>query len=202
MIVVIMLIYTISFILQLPACIAIHNQCSNIMLETPVYFCNGTMRPKLFDRQISVNCEARISFEIDTIKNKFECILLFKLKRHAESDNQQNMNTSIIETNKNEAPNIHMLVIWEVKNAKSFTYVTLIEDTKAFTWDEDKLKKLYDKNCDWLKKYNTVSDIWFVNDNTTLKMTSNLKDFELSISISEEGRNGDVMMPFCIDPKR
>jgi hypothetical protein len=203
MIVIIMLIHVVSFKLQLPACITIHNQCLGTMLAAPVYFCNGAMSPELFDQQIDIGAEVRTSFEIDTIKNKFESVLLFKLKRYVESNDQHDMDTSSIETDKNEATHIHILVIWEVKDAKSFAYVALVEDNKAFTWNEDRLKKLYDKNCDWLKKYDdTISDIWFLDDSTTLKMAFNLKDFELSISISEEERNDDAMRPLCVDPKR
>jgi hypothetical protein len=202
-----MLIYVASFILQLPACISIHNQCSNTVLAAPVYFCNGAMSPKLFDQQIGIGTEAKTSFKIDTIKNKFEGILLFKLKKHVVSDDRQNTDTSSAETAENEANHIHMLVICEVKDAKSFAYVALVEDAKVFTWNEDKLKKLYDKNCGWLKKYNdTISDIWLVDNHTTLKMTFNVrnskKDFELSVFISEEERNDVAMRPLFVDLER
>jgi hypothetical protein len=202
-----MLIYAVSFILQLPSCITIHNQCSNTTLAAPVYFCNGAMSPKLFDRKIGIGTEAKTSFKIDTIKNKFEGVLLFKLKKHVESDSQQNIDTSSAETAENDAMHIHMLVICEVKDAKSFVYVALVDDTKVFTWDEDKLKKLYNKNCGWLKKYNdTMSNIWLVDDNTTLKMTFNVKnsrkDFELSITISEEERTDYAVRPLFVDLER
>jgi hypothetical protein len=187
-IVIIMLIYAVSFILQLPACITIHNQCASIMLMAPVYFCNGAMNPKLFDHQIDIGTEASISFEIDTIRNKFESALLFKLEKHVKSDGQQNMNTSTTEVDKNETMHTHMLVICEANDAKCFAYVALVEDIKAFAWDEDKLKELHNKNCGWLKKHNDiVSDIWL---------------FELNISISEEGRNDYATRPLYVDPRR
>jgi hypothetical protein len=202
-----MLIYVVSFKFQLPACITVHNQCSNTMLAAPVYFCNGVMSSKLFDQQIGIGTEAKTSFEIDTMKNKFESALLFRLRRHVESVDRHNMDTSVTENNKDEVLHIHLLVICEVKDAKSFVYVALIEDNKAFAWDEEKLKKLYDKNCGWLKKYNDIiSDIWLMGDNMTLKIAFNVKDlkenFKLSISISEEERSNYAIRPLCVDLKR
>jgi hypothetical protein len=153
----------VSFKFQLPVYIAIHNQCLNTMLATPVYLCNGTISLKLLDQQIDIGAKVRTSFEIDTIKNKFEGVLLFKLKRHVESDVQHSMNTSTTETDENEVTHVYMLVIWEVKDAKSFAHVALVEHTIAFNWDKDKLKKLYDKNHSWFRKYNNTSVTWFVN---------------------------------------
>jgi hypothetical protein len=78
----------------------------------------------------------------------------------------------------------------------------LVEHAKEFTWNEDKLKKLYDANQGWLKKYDkTVS-----YDNMALKTTFKVEDlegiFELSISISEEEGNMHAMRPLCIDFER
>jgi hypothetical protein len=201
-----MLIYIVSFKSQLPACIAIHNQCSNTMLAAPVYFCNGTISPKLLDQQIDIGAEVKANFEIDTIKNKFEGVLIFKLKRHIESGDQHNVNTPSTETDKNETTHVHMLVIWEVNGTKSFAHVALIEHTEAFTWDEGRLKKLYNKNHSWLKEYNTTSATWLMNNNTTLKTSFKVGGLkrapELSISISEEKKSDYAMRPFYINLER
>jgi hypothetical protein len=153
LIIVIMLIY-VSLEFQLPACMVIHNQCLNTELMSSVYFSNGTICSELFNQQIDVDNEMKISFEIDTIKNKFESILLFKLQRHSKS--QSNIDTSNTEINKNKATHVHMIVAWKVKNARIFAYVALVEYAKEFTWNEDKLKKLYYKNHGRFKEYNDI----------------------------------------------
>jgi sulfite reductase alpha subunit-like flavoprotein len=185
----------------LPTCIAIHNQCSSTKLVSPVYFINGATRrslyqyPKLFDQQIDIGTEVWTSFEIDTIKNKFEGALLFKL------------NTSTTETNKDGATQLHILVTWKVKGAKSFTYVALIKHTKSFTWNKDKLKNLYDKNHSRLKKYDGITpDIWLMDDSMTLKALFEVMCLKgilkLCISISEEKRDDYAMRPLCINLER
>jgi hypothetical protein len=201
--VVTMLIHTTSFVFQLPAYVTIHNQCSNIELVSPIYFGNGAVCPKLSGQQINISTEMKTNFKINASQDDFEGAFLFRLKRHAESDEQCNINTS---TTENEAACIYMLVAWKTKDSKPFLYVALVEHTKTSIWDEDKLKEIYNKNRSWLKKYySTTSDTWFVNDHMALKTTFKVRglkeNFELSISISEED-DDYAMRPFSIDLTR
>jgi hypothetical protein len=198
-----MLIYTYSLNLQLPACIAIHNQCSNIELVAPVYFGNGAVCSKLSDQKICIGAKMNASFEISALQDELEGALLFKLQRY--SDCQYNMSASAAETN--ETTCIRMLVAWKVKDSKPFIYVVLIEHTKGFTWNEDELRKLYNKNHNRLKEHNdTMSDVWFIDDEIALKISFKIiglkANFGLSISISEEEKDIYAMRPFCIDLER
>jgi hypothetical protein len=202
MMIVMMLIYAVSLEFQLLRYITIHNQCLNTKLASPIYFSNGVVCPQLFDQQIDIGTETRISFEVNTIKNEFEGVLLFRLERYF--DNQYK---STVETNRNEATHVYMIVAWKVKKARHFAYIALVEHTKALIWNEDKLKKLYYENYDQLKEYNdTISDTWLVNNNMVLKTTFSARDLEgipePSISISEEKKSGYAMRPFCIHPER
>jgi hypothetical protein len=206
MIAVIMLMYTISFDLQLPALVTIHNPCSNIELVSPVYFGNGAVCPKLSEQQIDIGTEMNASFEIYATQDEFEGALLYKLQKYVESDNRCNMDTLAMETDKNEAKCVQLLVAWKVKDSKPFLYVVLVEHVKEFTWDEDALRKLYNKNHNRLKEYDdTESDKWLMDNNMVLKISFKLRgskgNFELSISISEEERN-DYMRPLCVNLER
>jgi hypothetical protein len=127
-VVVIMLMYAASLELQLPARMTIHNQCSNIELVSPVYFGNGTIYPKLTNQQIDIGTAMNASFEIYATQDNFERALLYKLQRYSGS--QYNMDTSIAETNKNEAKCAQMLVAWKVEDSRLFAYVVLVENTK------------------------------------------------------------------------
>jgi hypothetical protein len=201
-----MLTYTISLNLQLPALVTIHNQCSNIELVSPVYFGNGAVCPKLFDQQIAIDTEIRTSFEIYATQDGFEGALLYKLQKHVVSDDQRNMDTLTTKTNENEAKCVQLLVAWKVKDSKSFVYETLVEHVKEFTWDENELRKLYNKNHSRLKEYNSImSDRWLIDNNMVLKTSFEVRglkgNFELSISISEKERY-DYMRPLCIDLER
>jgi hypothetical protein len=205
MIVIIVLMCTISLEFQLAPCVTIQNQCSNFKLESPIYFGNGAVCPKLSGQQIDISTRMNASFEINATEDDFEGALLFKLQRC--TDSQRNMNASITGTDKNETAHIYMLVAWKVKDAKPFVRVVLVKHTKEFTWNEDKLRKFCDKNCSWLKKYdNIISDTWFMGDNMMLKTSFKARDlesnFELSISIFEEEKEDYTIRPFCIDFRR
>jgi hypothetical protein len=197
------LIYTTSFEFQLPTSVVIHNQCSNTELISPVYFSNGAVCPKLSDQQIDINTAMKIQFEINTTQDEFEGTLLYKLQRNHHD--QCNMDTST--TGTHETKYVYMLTAWKMKDSKPFAYVALVEHTNELVWNEDKLKKLYDKNCNRLKKYkDTISDTWLIGDSTTLKTSFRVEgmngNFELIISISEEERDDYAMKPLCIDLKR
>jgi hypothetical protein len=217
MMIAIMLTYIVSFGLQFPPRVTIHNQYPNIELVSPVYFGNALVYPKLSDRQIRIGARMKTYFEINVTQNNFEGALLYELQKYP--DNQCNLDASTTKISKNEAVHVHMLVAWKVKDSKPSIYVALVKRTKAFAWDEDKLKKLYDKNLDRLKEgRNTISNTWLMDDNETLKTTSSVNGFneyfELSISISEcekekeeqdwmgFERDNRAMKPLCIDLER
>jgi hypothetical protein len=207
MIFITMLIYTVSLELQLPSRVTVHNQCSNIELISLIYLGNGAVCPKLSGQRIDIGARMNASFEINTTQCDFEGALLFELQRHVESDNQCNMDSLTKEVNKKDTTHVHMLVVWEVKNSKYFVHVALVEHTKEFTWNEDKLKKLYHENRWWLKEYDSAaSHTWFIDDNMVLKTTfetSGLKEnFELSISISEEEKDDYVIRPLYVNLER
>jgi hypothetical protein len=183
-------------------------------LALPVYFGNGAIFSELSDQQKDIGTEVKTSFKIDIIKNKSEGVLLFKLKSHVKSDDQHNMDTLTIKTDKNRATRVYMLVAWEMKDAKPFAYVALVEHIKGFIWNVDSLRKLYHENHDQLKEYtDTISDTWLVDNNMILKTTFSARDskgiLELSVSISEEEEEEEeeeeidyAMRPFCIHPER
>jgi hypothetical protein len=176
-------------------------------LALSAHFSNSAVCPKLSDQQIDFGAELRTDFKIDTVKNKFEGALLFELKRHVEFYDQYNTDAPTVETNMNDATHVHMIVGWKVKNAKPYTCVALVEHAKELTWNEEKLKTVYDKNHSWLKEYDdTISETWCMNNNMIMKMSFNAGYLngilELSISISEEEKDGYAMRPFRINPKR
>jgi hypothetical protein len=178
------------------------NLCPNTKLVSPVYFGDGVVCPKLSDQKIDIGIKMRANFEINPTQDEFEGALLYKLQRYSDWSNT----TALIEVNKKNATNVYMLVAWKVKDSEPLVYVVLVEHTKEFTWNEDELKKLYDKNRNWLKKYyNTLTNTWFMDNNTVLKTTFKVKylkeNFEVNVDISEE-RDNYAVAPFCINLER
>jgi hypothetical protein len=184
----------------------IYNQCLSIELVSPVYFGNGVVCSEPTDQQTDIGAKMNASFEISTIQDGFEGALLYKLQRYFESGGQCNTDTPITETNNGKKKYVQMFVAWKMKDSKPFVYVALIEHTQEFTWNEDELRKLYDGNCNWFKEYNdTISDIWFIDNNvtleTSLKVRSTKGSFKLSASISEY-KDDYPIRPLCVDLER
>jgi hypothetical protein len=204
MITITILMYIVSLALQLPPCVTIYNGCSNIKLMSPVYFGNGAVCPKLSNQQTSIGAKMYASFEINATQYDFEGSLLFKLQRY--SGNQYNIDISSTEANENETTHIHILAAWKVKGAKPFVYVVLVEHTKEFTWNEDKLRKLCDKTSGWHKEYSATLTKWRIDDSMVLKTAFNARglksNFELSIFISEGERDNYAMRPLHVDLER
>jgi hypothetical protein len=197
MIIAIMLIYAVSLDLQLPAYVTIHNQCLNIKLVSPVYFGNGAVCSRLFDQQIDINAKV----------NDFEGAFLYKLQRFVEPNVQHDVDILTTETDKSGTKCVRILMAWKVKDSKLSLYVVLVEHTKGFTWNEDKLKRLYYENHNRLKGYDdTILDTWYMDDNMTLKTSLKLRgtkrNFELNIFISEGGRDDYAMRPLRVDLER
>jgi hypothetical protein len=194
--------YTFRLVLQLLSCVTIRSRYPNIKLVSPVYFGSGVVCPKLYNQQVDINTAMRACFEINTTQDEFEGALLFKLQRH--TDNQHNIDTSTTKTD--GKTHVYMLIAWKVKDVKLFAYLVLVEYVKEFTWNEDKLKKLYYENRSQLKEYDdTISDIWSLNDNMVLQTSLDASDLrgnpKFSISISEEEYKY-AMKPLCVDLKR
>jgi hypothetical protein len=105
-----MLMYTVSLSLRLLSYVNIHNQCSSTELISPVYFGNGAVCPKQSNQQIVIGTEMKTLFEIYTSQDEFEGALLYKLQRYAEPEDQNNIDTSITETDKSDTTYVHMLV--------------------------------------------------------------------------------------------
>jgi hypothetical protein len=205
MIIVAMLIYTVSLEFRLPSRVTVHNQCSNTELVSPVYFSNGAVCPKISDQQIDIGTAMNASFEINIVQNDFEGALLYKLQMYFDS--QYNIDTLTTEVSRKESTHIHMLVVWKVKDSKLFVHVALIKHIKEFTWNEDELRNLYNKNHSRLKEYSgIISDTWFMNNNMILKTSFRIRGskgiFEISIFISEEERADYAVRPLCVDLER
>jgi hypothetical protein len=176
------------------------NLCSNIKLVSPVYFGNGVVFPKLSDQQIYIGTKMNASFEINTTQDDFKGALLYKLQRY--SDSQYSM-----ENDKNKAAHVYMLTAWKMVDKKPFVRIVLVEHAKEFIWNEEKLKKWYDKNHAWLEEFDSnTSDTWFMDDSMVLKTSFKArilkKVLELIVFISEEEKSDHAVKPLCVDFER
>jgi hypothetical protein len=185
----------------------IHNQCSNTKLVSPIYFGNGVVHPKLSDRRIDIGTRRKACFEINATQNEFKGVFLFKLKKKNRLSIYSSNLFKRRKYSNSKAKCVQMLIAWKVKNSKLFLYVALVKHPKGFTWNEDYLKKLYDKNHDWLKEYNSArSDTWLMDGDIVLKTTVSVRDLkeiiELNISISKGEKSNFDMKPLDVNLKR
>jgi hypothetical protein len=184
--------------------ITIHNLYPSLKLTSPVYFSTDTCHTSLI-QQTNADNTLKASFGIDSDQKKPKGALLYKLQRkHAnKTGNYYNNSTSSI---KDITTNIHLLVIWNVKNYNHRFCVSLIECAGEFAWNEDKLWELYRKHSNQVYE-NYKSDIvtWLLSDGAVLKTKLDVtygSDCKLDIVISKGTGKDEMSEPIQIDPKR
>jgi hypothetical protein len=195
----IILTYTVSLSIRSLVKLNIHDQCLNVGLVSPIYITgNGLECHKPPAYRVYAGETMRSGFIINKSDDMFYGVLIYRLQRrwtHESTD-----------IGKDAISAAHLLVVWRISEFNElYADVLLIEHTKAFTWDEDNLKKLYYENYDRLKGYaGTISNTWLI-DNMVLRTTFSARNLrgnpKLSISISEE-RDDYAASPFCIDLTR
>jgi hypothetical protein len=150
------LIYIVSFALQSPISLNIHNQCKDIGLISPVYFIHGGKWPAVPDPKIDVNAVMQNRLEFDAGQDILEGALVYRIqRRHVESA-------------QDESKQIWLLVAWNGEHTKGSDVCALVvEHNKRF--DEDRLRKLYQKHWPSLKGQSKSK--WGLDSTTELATT-------------------------------
>jgi hypothetical protein len=94
-------------------------------------------------------------------------------------------------------------MIWGFKSDHLYSCAWLIEHERTFTWNEDKLRRLYDVyNSQYDRDFN--AEEWLLDDNAMLKTVCALSHggFEMNIFISEEKDLSYHRKPLWVDPSR
>jgi hypothetical protein len=181
-----MLIYITSLALRSSMNVTIDNQCSNIELTSPVYFTKNTMHHIQLHQQVDSKSIMKVKFKTGMDQDTFGGVLLYHLQRKVD--------TSI---------STQLLMIWGFKSDHLYSCAWLIEHERTFTWNEDKLRRLYDVyNSQYDRDFN--AEEWLLDDNAMLKTVCALSHggFEMNIFISEEKDLSYHRKPLWVDPSR
>jgi hypothetical protein len=134
------------------------------------YFIKDTTYHIQFPQQVNTNCIMKASLMTGIDRDTFGGALLYHLQRKEDT---------LIST--------QLLMLWECKYGLIYLDTLLIEHESTFTWNEDKLKRLWHVHH---SRYDTYSIIgrWLLNDNTMLRTVCEAlhKGFEMMVIISEE----------------
>jgi hypothetical protein len=164
----------------------IDNQCSNIKLVSPVYFAKDGVCHVQFPQHVYPKCMKKVDFITGVDSITFGGALLYHLQRKEDAS---------IST--------QLLVIWTFGFVVPYPHVWLIEHESTLTWNEDKLKRLYDVyNERYDKDFNTGK--WLLYDNTKLQIVreSSRGGFKANVTISEEKGQLQLRKPLWIDSNR
>jgi hypothetical protein len=197
----IVLTYAVSLCIQPSFKLNIHNLYFDVDLVSPIYITgDGLEFHRPLDYKVYAGDTMGSGFIINKSDDESYGVLIYKLQRRQSHESTEiGEDTSI---------DVHLLVIWCIpKPNELYADVLLVEHAKAFTWNRNKLNKLYHENHDRLKGCNnTILNTWFMDNNMVLKTVFSARDLkgnpELSISISEEKKRDDTMRPFCVNLKR
>jgi hypothetical protein len=194
-----MLIYIVSLTLQSVMKVTINNQCSNIELAYPAYFTKNTTCHGHLPQQVGSESIRKANFIIGIDRERFSGVLLYHLqrKKNDESNNRIDKDTATI---------TQLLVIWEFRIDRLYSYVWLVEHENTLIWSEDNLERLYhvynSKNST-----NIILNVgkWLLDNNTKLQTVCEAlyeRDLEVNIIISEEKDLSDPIRPLWIDLDR
>jgi hypothetical protein len=190
------LICVVSFALQSPISLNIFNARQDINLTSPVYFIHGGKWDIVSDREVDVNSVMRNLIEFDSGQNILEGALVYEIQRkYAEFD----------EFIQDESKSIQLLVAWNVDRTKGLDVrALLVEHDKEFNWDEDKLRRLYQKYCHPLDAWiNFIRNNWLLDDTTALTVRVDIRNggYRWDITIYER-TDAIIKRPLWIDTER
>jgi hypothetical protein len=170
------LICVVSFALQSPVLLNIHNQCQAINLTSPIYFIHGGKWNVVPDKEIYVNAVMQNRLEFDSEQNALKGALVYRIQRKNVASDQD------------ESKHIWLLIAWSGKHTKGLHVCALVvEHNKRL--DEDRLKRLYQKRWPLLREQtNITKGNWTLNDTTMLTTTISARNggYRWDIFISEE----------------
>jgi hypothetical protein len=190
------LIRVVSLVLQSPISLSIFNAHEDINLTSPVHFIHGGKWHVAPDQEIDAIDVMRNYLEFDSGQDILEGALVYKIQReHAESD----------EVIQDESKSVHLLVAWYVDQTKgSDVRALLVEHDKGLNWDEDKLKKLYQRHWHSFDAWiSPTGCIWLLDDATVLSVGVDAVngDYRWDIVIAE-GEGDNIERPLWTDTER
>jgi hypothetical protein len=148
------------------------------------------------DQEIDVDTVMRNRLEFDFEQVVLEGALLYQIRRK---------HTKFAKSAHNESKSTQLLVVWHAENTKGLDMRSLlIEHDKEFNWDEDKLRRLYQKYWHSLSAWiNLDKSNWLLNSTTALETTIKVMngDYRWDIFISK-GTKYHVKKPLWIDAER
>jgi hypothetical protein len=182
------LIFVVSFALQLSVSLNIHNQCQDIDLTSPVYFTHGGRWHIVPEQEIDINTVMRNHIEFEAERDILEGALVYKIQRKHVGSAQD------------ESKRFWLLVAWNGKHTKELDVCALlVEHNKRL--DEDRLRKLYQKRWPLFKeRANTTKGNWTLNDTTmltTIRVTNGGYRWDIFISTrqTDEPKNTETIRP-------
>jgi hypothetical protein len=167
------LIYVISFALQLLIPLNIHNWCQDINLTSPVYFIRGGKWHITPDQRIRVDAIMQNCLEFDSGQDVLEGALAYRLQRKHAKSAQYELN------------HIWFVVAFHSEHTKRLhVHALLVKHNERL--DEYKLRKLYRKRWTLLKaQANITRGHWLLDDTTMLETT---------IKVMNEGYRWDIFI--------
>jgi hypothetical protein len=130
----IVLMYIVSLPAQPTVKLAIHNQCSNVDLVSPIYITDSGLechRPS--SHKVGAGNTTRFGFIIYILDNKFSGALIYKLQKRGSF--------RFIEIGNNTSNDAQLLVVWKISESKElYADALLVEHQKRFHWNKDNLR--------------------------------------------------------------
>jgi hypothetical protein len=179
----------------------IDNRCSNVELISPIYFAKDAVCRIQFPQHVNSKSTMKNNIITGMNRDTFGGFLLYHLRG---KENNGTDNRFI--TDKDTSMSTHLLVIWGCKLDWSYSHAYLIKHENTFTWNEDRLERLYDVYNSQYNAYSAIApEAWLLDDNNTMlevMCRETNSNFEIVIIISEEEYETYPIRPLWVNPNR
>jgi hypothetical protein len=185
-----------SLTFQSPVSLNIYNWREDIDLISPVYFIHGGKCHIVADQKIDNDAVMSNLLEFDS-KQDIQCgILIYRMqKKHIKSG-------KLIQ---DEFKHIQLLVVWRIDHTEGLNIRALMIEHKKLDWNEDKLRRLYQKCWHPLDiLINPIRRNWLLDDATVLTTVVSVMNggYKWNVFIPEERTSDYVMRPLWINTRR
>jgi hypothetical protein len=182
--------------LHLPVSLNIYNQCKDIHLTCPIYFNRNGRWHVLPDQEIGLNTVMKNRIEFESGQDILEGALVYRIQRQ---------HANFAKSAQGESRCIQLLVVWRIEHVKGLhVHALLVEYDSEFNWDEDKLRKLYQKYWHLLDaRVDPMRSNWLLDNGkvlaTTIKVMNGGYRWDVFIA---KGIKAHLEMPLLLDAKR
>jgi hypothetical protein len=168
----------------------IQNQCSNFELTLPIYFCDNAVCDETPNQRVPSEDSTAAKFRVKFSRFMLQGAILYEVRATSTPSNETDANNSMAVTNGSIPVKMQFLVAWKIsRHNDPFLFIALLEHGSNFTWNEGRLRQLFEEHSNRLRPMSGRSEAtWLMQDGIVLKTemgTIHRRQYKLKVIVSD-----------------